>query len=242
MKLLLLPLAIFINMALFGLMFYLVMPHAVLPQPKKIVLEIQRIALPETPPPSPPALPQPTMADTAEPVMAPQLALPPALPTLPELPALPEFKDAYVAPELPKLALEAQPYLGDMATLKPLPAVAPPAPAKVSAAPTKPSSVPSPAAQLRIVPADRQLLPLLKVEPQYPRRARRRNIEGSVEVEFLINQQGAVEKAQVVQSEPSGLFDEAALKAVRRWKFAPRYIEGQAVYQKARQVIKFRLR
>jgi len=44
-----------------------------------------------------------------------------------------------------------------------------------------------------------------------------------------------------VQSKPSSVFNSAALKAIKRWKFKPHIIEGQAYEQRASQTLEFKL-
>ncbi len=81
-----------------------------------------------------------------------------------------------------------------------------------------------------------------RVDPKYPRRALRRKQKGWVKVQFIITASGKVKSPFVVSSKPSGVFDKEALKAIRRWKFKARIVNGQAVAQKAVQTIKFKLR
>ena len=78
--------------------------------------------------------------------------------------------------------------------------------------------------------------------PKYPNRALKRRKEGWVKVQFIITASGHVKSPFVVSSKPSGVFDKAALKAIRRWKFKARVVNGQAVAQKAVQTIEFKLR
>ncbi len=76
--------------------------------------------------------------------------------------------------------------------------------------------------------ATRDPLPIMRVSPQYPSRASRRGIEGWVEVAFTINTNGATEDVRVVAEEPPGTFGRAAVKAVRKWKYKPQVIDGEA--------------
>jgi protein TonB len=61
--------------------------------------------------------------------------------------------------------------------------------------------------------------PLIKVQPAYPDAARGRS--GDVLVELSIGPDGAVTQARVLEAKPSGLFDQAALDASRRWRYPP---------------------
>ncbi|RMF95398.1 MAG: energy transducer TonB [Gammaproteobacteria bacterium] len=67
------------------------------------------------------------------------------------------------------------------------------------------------------------------VQPDYPRNLAERGVEGWVELKFLVNASGEVEDLRLIGSEPAGVFDEAALKAVRRWRFKPHRVDGEAV-------------
>jgi len=86
-------------------------------------------------------------------------------------------------------------------------------------------------------PASRPLHP-----PLYPMRASTRGIEGWVVVEFTITETGSVEDAHVVQADPPRVFDSAAVKAIRRWKYKPKVTGGKPVAQVGvRTLISFEL-
>ncbi len=63
--------------------------------------------------------------------------------------------------------------------------------------------------------------------PIYPAAARQAGVEGLVVVRYDVTQEGNVINAVVAESEPAGVFDEAALVAVRSWHFNPRIVEGE---------------
>jgi len=77
--------------------------------------------------------------------------------------------------------------------------------------------------------ADRDVVPLVRIEPDYPMNARQRGIEGWVVLEFTISPAGTVKDATVVASEPGTIFDKAALQAVRKWKYNPKVKDGKPV-------------
>lgn len=85
------------------------------------------------------------------------------------------------------------------------------------------------------------VIPLVKIPPTYPMRASRRRIQGWVKVEFTITKEGTVKDAIVVASKPSSIFNSAALKAIKRWKFKPHIIAGEAYEQRAVQTLEFKL-
>lgn len=66
---------------------------------------------------------------------------------------------------------------------------------------------------------DREAVSL--VAPEYPRGAERRGIEGRVRIEYSVNADGEVVNPQVVEANPAGVFDRAALSAIQSWRFAP---------------------
>ena len=88
---------------------------------------------------------------------------------------------------------------------------------------------------------DSGFVPLSRQPPEYPYKAARRGLEGWVRVAFDVNASGNVENIEVVESDPPGVFDIAATRAVSRWRFKPRIIDGQAVSGKASQVVEFKL-
>jgi protein TonB len=75
----------------------------------------------------------------------------------------------------------------------------------------------------------------------YPPRARAKGIEGYVVFSLLIGVTGEIEQAEIVESYPEGLFDEAATQGINQWRFEPAMYQGQAVRAWARQRIRFDL-
>ena len=63
----------------------------------------------------------------------------------------------------------------------------------------------------------------------YPADARATGVEGRVVVRYDVTQAGTVANAVVVESEPPGVFDSAALDAVRSWRFRPMVVQGEVV-------------
>jgi protein TonB len=89
---------------------------------------------------------------------------------------------------------------------------------------------------------DREVTPLVRINPTYPPREQARGIEGWVLVQFSVTAAGTVRDAVVVESEPKSVFDAAALEAVGRWRYNPRVDRGIAVDRVGLQtVIRFKL-
>ena len=77
--------------------------------------------------------------------------------------------------------------------------------------------------------ADRDVVPLVRINPEYPVRALQQKIEGWVTLEFTISEVGSVQDVVVVTSEPGTVFDRSAVQAVRKWKYNPKIEDGTAV-------------
>ena len=88
---------------------------------------------------------------------------------------------------------------------------------------------------------DEPLTPLVKIPPIYPGRARRRGIEGFVEVEFVVNEQGTVENILIIKSDPPEVFDNTVKKTVSKWRFKPGSIAGIPVKTRVKVPFQFDL-
>ena len=84
--------------------------------------------------------------------------------------------------------------------------------------------------------SDRDPLPLVRVEPQYPQGAKQRKLEGWVQVRFTISTAGSVKDAAVVKSSNS-VFERSALQAVSKWKYQPQMREGKPAEAPDQQVV-----
>jgi protein TonB len=86
------------------------------------------------------------------------------------------------------------------------------------------------------------VIPLMRIPPRYPMRAQTRRIEGWVKIEFIITEEGTVANAKVTESKPSKIFNSAALRAIKKWKFKTKVVDGIAVRQPAVQTLTFKLK
>ena len=84
--------------------------------------------------------------------------------------------------------------------------------------------------------SDRDALPLVRVEPEYPPQARQRHLEGWVQVRFTISTAGSVRDAVVVKSSHA-LFERNAVQAVSKWKYQPQLREGKPAEAPDQQVV-----
>jgi len=65
--------------------------------------------------------------------------------------------------------------------------------------------------------------------PVYPPDAKTRGIEGAVVVRYGVSLDGRVVNARVERADPEGVFEDAALDAVRSWRYNPALKDGKAV-------------
>lgn len=82
---------------------------------------------------------------------------------------------------------------------------------------------------------------LAQAKPSYPMRAKSRNIEGWVKIEFTVTASGAVTNAHVMGASPAGIFDDAALAAIQRFRFKAKMVNGKAVNGVATKKFNFTL-
>ncbi|MDT8450782.1 MAG: energy transducer TonB [Wenzhouxiangellaceae bacterium] len=83
--------------------------------------------------------------------------------------------------------------------------------------------------------------PTYQAPLEYPKSARSKGVEGYVVLSLLISATGEIEKVQVLESRPSGVFEDAALQGVRNWRFEPAQYQGRNVKVWARQRVRFDL-
>lgn len=73
------------------------------------------------------------------------------------------------------------------------------------------------------------LLPQRMAVPLYPRRAIDRGVEGMVIVQFDIDENGYIKNPKIIVAQPNKIFNRAVLKALKKSRYRPMEIEGQAV-------------
>jgi periplasmic protein TonB len=100
---------------------------------------------------------------------------------------------------------------------------------------------PRPKAPLDLVALAGHLKQLHGAPPEYPSNALQRGVSGSVLISFTVDAKGAPRDVEVVQSTPAGVFDRAAVSAVKRWRYAPVVVDGTAVEVPARTLVRFEL-
>jgi protein TonB len=96
--------------------------------------------------------------------------------------------------------------------------------------PVIPSSVPD---------YDEPPRPIKIVKPRYPPKAFAKKIEGTVELEILIDAKGLVARPRILKSVPG--LDQAALETVHQWRFSPAVKNGRPVATIALAPVIFRI-
>ncbi len=77
-----------------------------------------------------------------------------------------------------------------------------------------------------------------RVEPKYPEEARQKGIQGPVVLEVHIGRDGAIQDVKLVSGQP--LLANAAIAAVKQWRFKPDMVQGQPVEMQTRITLNFR--
>jgi protein TonB len=76
-----------------------------------------------------------------------------------------------------------------------------------------------------------------RVEPEYPAIAKTAGIQGSVVIKAIISREGRIERTEVLSGHP--LLTQAALAAVRQWKYRPYYLNREAVEVETQITVNF---
>ncbi len=83
---------------------------------------------------------------------------------------------------------------------------------------------------------DGEATPIVRIEPKYPIQAARDGKEGWVQLRFTINTLGGVENVEVIKAEPKRVFDKEAKRALRKWKYKPKVVDGKPILQEGMTV------
>ncbi len=74
-----------------------------------------------------------------------------------------------------------------------------------------------------------QMVPIIRIAPQYPQAAIARGVEGYVDVMFDVTALGTTENIRILAAVPSSIFNRSVVKAVSGWKYKPNVVDGVAV-------------
>ena len=70
---------------------------------------------------------------------------------------------------------------------------------------------------------------MMQVAPNYPERARRKGIEGYVDLIFDLTATGQTKNIRILNAVPQGYFENASMRALKKWKYQPAVEDGKAV-------------
>jgi protein TonB len=107
------------------------------------------------------------------------------------------------------------------------------------APPPSETAAPEPASEVQ---ADSAPVELHNPAPRYPSTALRRRVEGEALIEVLVLPDGSCGEAKLVECSGSSLFGEAALEAIRQWRYRPAVQDGRAVAASHRVRFVFKLK
>ena len=93
--------------------------------------------------------------------------------------------------------------------------------------PPPPPPPPAQAKPVRVGPGIREPKKIVHVAPEYPDVARTARVEGVVILEAVLDISGRVQSIKVLRSTP--LLDDAAIRAVRQWRYTPTELNGVPV-------------
>jgi periplasmic protein TonB len=74
-----------------------------------------------------------------------------------------------------------------------------------------------------------QMVPFIRIAPQYPQAAATKGIEGYVDVMFDVTALGTTENIRIIAYVPSTVFNKSVIKAVQGWKYKPNVVDGTPV-------------
>ena len=90
--------------------------------------------------------------------------------------------------------------------------------------------------------SNQQAMPLYRVEPRYPAKALKRGAEGHVIMSFTIDEMGRPVDIQVTDANPRRMFEREAMRALKKWKYQPKVVDGKAIAQVGQTVkLEFKL-
>ncbi|MCG9555055.1 energy transducer TonB [Vibrio sp. Isolate31] len=90
--------------------------------------------------------------------------------------------------------------------------------------------------------SNQQAMPLYRVEPRYPVKALKRGAEGHVIMSFTIDETGRPIDIQVTDANPRRMFEREAMRALKKWKYQPKVVDGKAIAQVGQTVkLEFKL-
>jgi periplasmic protein TonB len=225
-------------LALHAALFYFdtgwVRPAVIIPESRDVTLSLVQLR------------PQPVEQPKVEPLnVKPPAAIAPLLPVVPRR-QLVEQPPAPAPPPLPVPPQEpppAEPEPQEAPPAEPEPAPSMHSEADPLTAPQTPDAREKKEKPTTDQAAVQASVPLyhLNPPPLYPAVARRRNYEGTVVIDVLVDRQGRAAQARIAQSSGYTILDNSALNSVKQWRFEPGRRFGTTVEMWVQVPVRFSL-
>jgi len=97
----------------------------------------------------------------------------------------------------------------------------------------------APAQRVRVSQGVSQGLLIKRVQPKYPKKARKEGVQGTVVLHAIISKEGDITSLELVSGDP--LLAPAAIEAVKQWKYKPYLLQGNPVAVDTQIVVNFTL-
>ncbi len=117
------------------------------------------------------------------------------------------------------------------------PGVADGVPNSISTMLARPVAHPMPAARPPRMSVMMQGNLVRRVEPQYPAIAKLAGVQGTVVIKAVISRTGVIEQEQIISG--PALLAQAALDAVREWKYRPYFLNSEAIEVETQITVNF---
>ncbi|NMH65887.1 energy transducer TonB [Shewanella salipaludis] len=83
--------------------------------------------------------------------------------------------------------------------------------------------------------------PLFRVAPDYPMSYRKQHKNGWVQVDFTVDENGFVTNPVVIASQGGSLFERESLKTIKKWRYAPKFVDGKPSPAQTRTMLEYRI-
>ncbi len=93
----------------------------------------------------------------------------------------------------------------------------------------------------KIGEVDNSPVPVAQIPPIYPVKAKRLGIEGWVNIQFIVTENGTVENIEILDANPKNIFNRSVLRCISSWRFSPGILEGEPVNTQMITTIRFEL-
>ncbi len=88
---------------------------------------------------------------------------------------------------------------------------------------------------------DQEQTPLYREPPEYPMNKAKQRRDGYVQMRFDVSKAGFVENIEVIKSKGGTAFEREAVKAMEKWRYAPKFENGQAVVASSKVQLDFKI-